>query len=82
MPSTTPIKILLSNIWERVEKSLFLLIDFGLNCYFLYLVRSRLIGNGLTKYWRLFNFNAAIVVISLTMDILLLGLLSLPDPYV
>jgi hypothetical protein len=81
MPSATPTNILLNNIWERIEKSFFLLIDFGLNLYFLYLVRNRLIANGLTKYWRLFKFNAAIVVVSLSMDVLLLGMLSLPSPY-
>jgi len=73
--------VTLNHIWERVEKSIFLITDLGLNLYFLYLVRSRLISKGLTKYMPLFNFNAAIVVISVSMDILLLGMLSLPNPY-
>jgi hypothetical protein len=71
----------LNHIWERVEKSIFLLLDLGLNMYFLYLVRSRLISQGLTKYWALFNFNAAAILISTSMDILLLGLQSLPNAY-
>jgi hypothetical protein len=71
----------LNHIWERVEKSIFLCVDLGLNLYFLYLVRSHLISQGLTRYWRLFNFNACIVVLSVTMDLLLLGLLSLPNPF-
>jgi hypothetical protein len=81
MPLASPAKVLLNNIWERIEKSFFLLIDFGLNLCFLYLLRYRLIADGLTKYWRLFKFNAAIVVVSLSMDVLLLGMLSLPNPY-
>ncbi|KAH7043773.1 hypothetical protein B0J12DRAFT_671774 [Macrophomina phaseolina] len=81
MPSATKSEVLLNNIFERVEKSFFLLVDFGQNLSFLYLVRYRLIADGLSKYWPLFKFNAAIVVISVSMDILLLGLLSLPNPY-
>jgi hypothetical protein len=73
--------IALNNIWERLEKSFFLVIDCGLNLYFLYLVRYRLIADGLAKYWRLFHFNAAILLVSTSMDILLLGMLSLPNPY-
>jgi len=53
----------------------------GLNIYFLYLVRSRLIANGLTKYNALFQFNACMVVVSVLMDALLLGMLSLPNQY-
>ncbi|KAL5326578.1 hypothetical protein ACEPPN_004265 [Leptodophora sp. 'Broadleaf-Isolate-01'] len=81
MPSASPTAIVLNNIWERIEKSFFLLVDFGLNGYFLYLVRYRLIEDGLSKYWRIFRFNAAIVGVSLSMDALLLGMLSLPNPY-
>ena len=71
----------LNQIWERIEKSIFLVVDFGLNAYFLYVVRSQLISRGMTKYWELFHFNAGIVVLSVLMDLLLLGLLSLPNPY-
>ena len=81
MPSASPSIIALNNIWERIEKSFFLVIDSGLNLYFLYLVRYRLIADGLVKYWRLFYFNAAIALVSLSMDALLLGMLSLPNPY-
>ncbi|KAH7353183.1 hypothetical protein BKA66DRAFT_516250 [Pyrenochaeta sp. MPI-SDFR-AT-0127] len=78
---TSPVFITLNLIWERVEKTFFLIVDLGLNLYFLYLVRYRLIANGLTKYMPLFKFNVVIVFISTSMDILLLGLLSLPDGY-
>jgi len=73
--------VTLNHIGERIEKTLFLLLDAGLNVYFLYLVRSNLISKGLSKYWPLFNFNAVIVLVSVAMDILLLGMLSLPNKY-
>jgi len=82
MPGANDTIITLNNAWERVEKGFFLLLDLSLNLIFLYLVRSRLISGGLSKYWRLYNFNAGIVVVSTCMDILLLGFLSLPNQYV
>jgi hypothetical protein len=61
--------IRINNIWDRLEKVIYLFIDLVLNGYFLYLVRSRLITKGLDKYKRLFNFNAIIVFVSLSMDV-------------
>jgi hypothetical protein len=61
--------IAINEIWDRIEKVLFLLADAGLNAYFLYLVRSRLISKGLDKYKLLFKFNSAIVFVSLAMDV-------------
>ncbi|KAM5357081.1 hypothetical protein ACJZ2D_016633 [Fusarium nematophilum] len=81
LDGATPSQVYLNVIFEKAEKAFFLVTDLALNLYFLYLVRFRLISDGLSKYWRLFNFNAGIVVISTSMDILLLGFLSLPDPY-
>ncbi|KAF4341635.1 hypothetical protein FBEOM_4430 [Fusarium beomiforme] len=52
-------------VFEKAEKSFFLIIDLALNLYFLYLVRYRLIADGLGKYWRLFNFNAGMLAGSL-----------------
>ena len=79
--NVNPTFVRLNKIWERVEKTLFLIIDLGLNVYFLHLVRSRLIANGLTKYNVLFRFNACMVFVSVIMDALLLGMLSLPNQY-
>ena len=81
MPGASPRLVTLNIIFEKAEKSFFLVVDLGLNLLFLYLVRFRLIADGLTKYWKLYNFNAAIVMLSTSMDVLLLGFLSLPDPY-
>ena len=71
----------LNYIFENAEKSFFLIFDLGLNLLFLYLVRTRLIAQGLTKYWRLFNYNAWMVAICTTTDITLLGLLSHHNHY-
>ncbi|KAJ4199543.1 hypothetical protein NW759_016083 [Fusarium solani] len=65
-------------IWDRIEKVIFLLVDASLNIYFIYLVRTRLISNGLTKYNTLFTVNIAMVIISISMDVVLIGLMSLP----
>ena len=78
----SPTWVKLNEIWDRIEKVLYLFIDLGLNCYFLYLVRSKLISRGLTKYTPLFRFNAGIVVISIAMDALIIGMMSLPNDLV
>jgi hypothetical protein len=77
----SPTFVHINHIWERVEKCFFLVIDAGLNIYFLYHVRSRLILKGLSKYWPLFNYNVVAVAISITLDGALFGMLSLPNQY-
>ncbi|KAJ4122940.1 hypothetical protein NW768_009930 [Fusarium equiseti] len=69
-------------IWDRVEKGIFLVVDAGLNFYFIHLVRSRLIANGLTKYTRLYHVNLVMIGISMTMDVLLIAMMSLPNDIV
>lgn len=81
LPGATSFQIKLNYTFEYAEKTIFLVVDLGLNLLFLYLVRFELIANGLSKYWRLYNFNAGIVVLSTSMDAMLLGFLGLPDPY-
>ncbi|RSL50768.1 hypothetical protein CEP53_008695 [Fusarium sp. AF-6] len=71
-----------NNVWDRVEKVIFLLIDAALNFYFIHLVRSRLIANGLTKYNRLYRFNLLMIGVSITMDVLLIAMMSLPNDIV
>lgn len=46
-----------------------MLVDAGLNLYFIHLVRLRLIAKGLTKYYRLFRYNLGMVAVSMTMDV-------------
>jgi hypothetical protein len=65
--------IIVNEVWDRIEKVIFCLIDGGLNWHFIYLVRSRLIANGLTKYQVLFNFNVAMAFVSVSLDVSLTG---------
>ena len=58
-----------NEIWDRIEKTIFLLVDAALNLYFIFLVRTRLIDNGLTKYMPLFKFNMFMVVVSMSLDV-------------
>ncbi|KAI6767625.1 hypothetical protein HG530_005634 [Fusarium avenaceum] len=74
--------IYLNKIWDRCEKVIFAVIDGVLNGYFIYLVRSRLIENGLTKYIPLYRMNLFLIFISLSLDIVLVGLMSLPSSLV
>ncbi|KAF5578721.1 lactoylglutathione lyase [Fusarium pseudoanthophilum] len=74
--------IWLNNIWDRCEKVIFALVDGALNAYFIYLVRSRLIENGLTKYIPLYRMNLLLIFISLSLDVVLVGLMSLPSTLV
>ncbi|KAF4469122.1 hypothetical protein FALBO_3993 [Fusarium albosuccineum] len=72
----------LNNIWDRCEKVIFAIVDTALNAYFIYLVRSRLIENGLTKYIPLYRLNLLLIFGSLSLDIVLVGLMSLPSSLV
>ncbi|KAG6235317.1 hypothetical protein E4U48_003715 [Claviceps purpurea] len=77
----TPTQKRLNDVFEMVDKTFFLLVDFSLNGTFLYLVRFRLISHGLKKYWPLFRFNCVLVVLTTSMDAALLGMLNLPSRY-
>lgn len=61
--------ISINNWWDRIEKILFGLCDITLNVYFIYLVRSKLIDNGLKKYEKLLRFNMFMVVVSMSLDV-------------
>ncbi|KAG5662231.1 hypothetical protein KAF25_004470 [Fusarium avenaceum] len=71
----------INTIWDRIEKAIFAVIDLALNFYFLYLVRSSLISYGLTKYVVLYRFNLVMVVISISMDILIIASMSLRNTF-
>ena len=81
LPGATALQVRTNLIFEKCEKSFFLIIDLALNLYFLYLVRFNLIAAGLNKYWRLFNWNVGMVIISTALDALLLGFLSLSNQF-
>ncbi|KAI0903425.1 hypothetical protein F4823DRAFT_618653 [Ustulina deusta] len=72
----------INEVWDRVEKGIFLLIDAGLNIYFVYLVRSNLIANGLQKYTRLYRFNLVMILCSTSLDGVLIGVMSLANGFI
>ncbi|KAH7141009.1 hypothetical protein EDB81DRAFT_692585 [Dactylonectria macrodidyma] len=74
--------IRLNVIWDRCEKVIFAVVDFALNGFFIYLVRSRLINNGLAKYIPLYRMNLVLIFISLSLDVILIGLMSLKSSLV
>ncbi|KAF7537602.1 hypothetical protein G7054_g3626 [Neopestalotiopsis clavispora] len=71
-----------NNIWDRCEKAIIAVVDMGLNFYFIHLIRAKLISNGLTKYNALFRYNLGMIAISLALDIILIGVMSLPNSVV
>ncbi|KAH7000223.1 hypothetical protein EDB80DRAFT_106331 [Ilyonectria destructans] len=74
--------IAINNIWDRCEKVIFAIMDAVLNFYFIWVVKKRLIANGLHKYNRLYQMNLFLVAISIALDILLIGMMSLPNSFV
>jgi hypothetical protein len=72
----------INEVWDRIEKGLYLLVDALLNWYFLKTVKANLISNGLTKYNKLVRFNQRIVVVSLCMDVMIIGAMSIPNSFV
>ncbi|KAK6217749.1 jun-like transcription factor [Pestalotiopsis sp. IQ-011] len=74
--------IAVNYVWDRVEKCIFLVVDLGLNIYFIRMVQNRLIANGLTKYNRLLRVNVLMVVINISLDVVFIGLMSLPNALV
>jgi hypothetical protein len=61
--------VAISEPWERLAGAAVLLIDGGLNLYFLRTVRRELIAAGLAKYNKLFRFNCGMIVVSLSLDV-------------
>lgn len=74
--------IKINYIYDRIEKAIFLFVDLCLNIHFLWLVRSELISAGMTKYMQLFKFNASIIFISISMDILIISMMELKNPWI
>ncbi|KAH8664224.1 hypothetical protein BX600DRAFT_540721 [Xylariales sp. PMI_506] len=63
--------------WDRCEKAMFAVIDIALNLSFIYFIRSKLIANGLEKYKKLFWCNLGMILVSMSLDVILIGLMSL-----
>ncbi|KAK8926772.1 hypothetical protein H634G_10001 [Metarhizium anisopliae BRIP 53293] len=83
VPPASELYVQVNEIWDRISKALILLVDAGLNYYFLRTVKRRLVlRHGLTKYAPLVSFNAKLMVVSILMDAMLIGLMSLPNQIV
>ncbi|KAI4945106.1 hypothetical protein J4E91_008083 [Alternaria rosae] len=78
----SPSWVRINAIWDRTEKVLFLLLDGYLNWYFIRVVNADLVKNGLSKYNRLVRFNKRIIVVSLLLDVLIIGAMSIPNGFV
>ncbi|KAG7108691.1 hypothetical protein HYQ44_012055 [Verticillium longisporum] len=68
--------------WDRCEKGIYLVVDAMLNFYFIHIVKKNLIMHGLTKYRSLVRFNMFIVGFSLSMDVFIIGMMSLGNSFV
>ncbi|ORY58557.1 uncharacterized protein BCR38DRAFT_74566 [Pseudomassariella vexata] len=74
--------IRVNNIWDRASKGIFVAVDAALNIAFLIIVYRSLIAAGLKQYWILFRFNSCMVLVSILLDITLIGAMSLPSSVV
>ncbi|KAJ9413344.1 hypothetical protein FOXG_15053 [Fusarium oxysporum f. sp. lycopersici 4287] len=68
--------------WDRIEKAIYLIVDGALNYYFIRIVQRNLVMHGLTKYRSLVKFNMCIVGFSLSMDVLIISMMSLHNTFV
>jgi hypothetical protein len=70
VPPVSQTFVNINNVWDKISKILILLVDAGLNWYFLKTVKERLVKqHGLTKYKPLVGFNAKLMVLSVAMDV-------------
>ncbi|KAF1947038.1 hypothetical protein EJ02DRAFT_334813 [Clathrospora elynae] len=83
VPPASETFVMINKFWDKISKVLILVVDGGLNWYFLRTVKIRLVQqNGLKKYAPLVGFNARLMVLSIGMDALLIGLMFLKNQVV
>ncbi|KAF1966145.1 hypothetical protein BU23DRAFT_441513, partial [Bimuria novae-zelandiae CBS 107.79] len=82
-PPPAQIFVDINAVWDKISKVIILLVDAGLNWYFLWTAQQRLlIQHGLMKYKPLVKFNARLMVVSIAMDGMLIGLMFLKNQIV
>jgi hypothetical protein len=70
VPPPSQIFVDINAVWDKVSKVLILIVDAGLNWYFLHNVKVRLVQRvGLKKYEPLVRFNAKLMMVSIAMDV-------------
>ncbi|KAF2635177.1 hypothetical protein P280DRAFT_378149, partial [Massarina eburnea CBS 473.64] len=72
----------INDVWDRIEKGIYLIIDGTLNWYFIHVVKVNLVNNGLEKYNSLVRFNQRIIIVSLLMDVMIIAAMSIPNGFV
>ncbi|KAF2621548.1 hypothetical protein BU25DRAFT_404372 [Macroventuria anomochaeta] len=83
VPPASQVFLNINAVWDKISKVLILIVDAGLNWYFLRIVKIRLVDQvGLTKYKPLVSFNAKLMIVSIAMDGLLIGLMFLKNQVV
>ncbi|KAL1626490.1 hypothetical protein SLS56_006801 [Neofusicoccum ribis] len=68
-----------NDVWDKITKVLIGVNDAALNWYFILQVKKRLVANGLQKYNALASFNTKIIMISVGMDVLIIGTMFLKN---
>ncbi|KAB5592700.1 hypothetical protein CTheo_3843 [Ceratobasidium theobromae] len=68
--------------WDRTEKCLYLVTDAILNYMFIRIIKDRLVAMGLKKYDKLVKFNERIILVSLSMDVLIIAMMSYRNDFV
>ncbi|CAE7068333.1 unnamed protein product [Rhizoctonia solani] len=68
--------------WDRTEKILYLITDAILNWMFISIIKKRLVAMGLKKYDKLVKFNERIIMVSLSMDVLIIAMMSYRNDFV
>ncbi|KAK7465281.1 hypothetical protein VKT23_005260 [Stygiomarasmius scandens] len=84
LPNTPSVNLNSNNLvvlFDRLEKSLYLVTDAALNYYFIYVVQRRLVASGLKKYDKLVSFNKMIIWVSLAMDVMIIAMMSLKNAF-
>ncbi|KAK3208637.1 hypothetical protein GRF29_77g1475359 [Pseudopithomyces chartarum] len=82
-PPASQLAVDINKYWDRASKILIMIVDASLNIYFIKTVRSRLLKrSGLHKYKPLAAFNEKMMAVSVCMDLLLIGLMWLPNQVV
>ncbi|KAI0117444.1 hypothetical protein F4814DRAFT_287381 [Daldinia grandis] len=83
VPPVSQLYVDINKYWDRISKCLILIVDAALNYYFSRTVKKRLVEqHGLVKYAPLAKFNDKLMVVSILMDVMLICLMSHPNPIV
>ncbi|BGP08758.1 hypothetical protein JCM10049v2_004608 [Rhodotorula toruloides] len=74
--------IRINEVWDRCEKCIYLVVDALLNYLFIRTVNRQLVKNGLDRYRPLVRFNSRLILLSIGMDVFIIGMMSLKQSFV